>query len=224
MLRLDVKAVDVVQPAIPGLRHHRQRPRVSLGIGAAVSEAPPDHGIAHHAHAVGVGDHHRPLEIAGLLDPGGAGHLAVAVLREPAGEYRICQRIAAARQHGGDPRAHRALADLKLARARNQRGMPDQHARHVGDGVEGPRCAVERDAQIPRAGHRRRRRRSGRSRSAGSRRTTGRRIRCEPTAPGDHDGIRSDPTLHARSLPSRPRRPHNPPASLEARSRGATQW
>ena len=37
---LHVKAVDVVEPAVPGLRDDRQRPPVTCGIGLAVSDAP----------------------------------------------------------------------------------------------------------------------------------------------------------------------------------------
>ena len=69
--------------------------------------------VAHHADAVRVGDHHRPFEEPGFLDPGRAGHLAVAVEREPAGEHRIL-RVAPARQDRGDAGAHRALPTFSL--------------------------------------------------------------------------------------------------------------
>src|SRR5204863_9123665 len=65
VLRGDVEAVDVVEFAIPGFRHHRQRPPVARGIGLALAHAPGDGGVAHHADAVRVGQQHRTLEEAG---------------------------------------------------------------------------------------------------------------------------------------------------------------
>ena len=58
------------------------------------------------------------FEETGLLDPGGTGHLAVAVLGEPAGEGEALDRVKAARQDRRDAGAHRALANHKLARSR----------------------------------------------------------------------------------------------------------
>src|SRR5262249_17001188 len=83
VLGLDVEAVDVVQPAVPGLGHHRQRPPGPGLVLLTLLHAPGDDRIAHHAHAVSVGDHHRAFEEPGLVHPGGTGHLAVAVLRIP---------------------------------------------------------------------------------------------------------------------------------------------
>src|SRR5215472_5277623 len=51
---LDVKAVNVVQPAVPGFRHYRERPPISRRIRLAVLHAPLNHSVAHHAHAVFV--------------------------------------------------------------------------------------------------------------------------------------------------------------------------
>ena len=120
--------------------------------------------VAHHADAVGVGDHHRPFEEARLLDPGRAGHLAVAVQREPARRTTgSAIESLAARQDRGDAGAHRALADLQLALARDERRVADLDAGDVGDGVGGAGRAVERDAEIagprrPLREHRRRER------------------------------------------------------------------
>ena len=75
--------------AVPGLGHHRQRPRIAFLVRRCVLYAPCNDRIAHHADAVGVGDHHRAVEKARIFEPGGSGHFAVAVQREPAGEDRI---------------------------------------------------------------------------------------------------------------------------------------
>ena len=85
-----------------------------------------------------------------FLDPGRAGHLAVAVLREPAGEHRIVRRLAARKDHG-HAGPHRTLAHLERALTANDRGHADLDAAHVGDGVERTRRAVERDAEVARA-------------------------------------------------------------------------
>ena len=50
--------------------------------------------VAHDADAVRVRDHHGPLEEARLLDPGGAGHLPVAVERVPGREDRVVALLA----------------------------------------------------------------------------------------------------------------------------------
>ena len=152
VLGLDVKPVDVVQPAIPGFGDHRQRPIVAGRVRGGVRHAPLNHRVAHHAHAVSVGDHHRAFEKSGFLDPCGAGHLAVAVLREPGGEYRIGKRVRAAGQHGRHAGAHRTLADLQFARSGDQRRVADRDAGHVRDGIERSGGAVEGHSQIPCAG------------------------------------------------------------------------
>ncbi len=118
MLGLDVKAVDVVQPPVPGFCDHGQRPPVVVRARTAVRHPPLYDGIAHDADAVRIGDHHGPVEKARLLDPGGAGHLAIAVLREPGGEDRIGDRVRTARQDGRDAGAHGPAPDFQLARAR----------------------------------------------------------------------------------------------------------
>ena len=126
VLGLDVETVDVVEPAVPGLGDDGQRPPVAAGIGLAVGDAPLDDGVAHDADAVGVGDHHGAFEEAGFFDPGGAGHFAVAVVREPAGEDGIHHGIFAARENGGNACADGALADDELALAGDERGVADE--------------------------------------------------------------------------------------------------
>src|SRR4029079_9992804 len=85
------------------------------------------------------------VEKARLVDPGGAGHLAVAVQREPAGEDGIRRRLAA-REDPGHASAHRLALD--------EGGHADFHAAHVRDGVEGTGGPFEGNAEIARAGFR----------------------------------------------------------------------
>ena len=68
----------ITQQSIPGLGDHRQRP-AAVGGGAVLLHHPRDERLVHRTDAVGVGDHHRAVELAGLFEPGRACHLAVAV-------------------------------------------------------------------------------------------------------------------------------------------------
>ena len=130
VLVLHVEAVHVVEVAVVGLGHDRQAPPIPGSVRRAVGDAPFDHGVAHDADAVGVGQHDRAFEKAALLDPGHAGHLAVAVEAEPTGENRMIQRaFLAARQDRGDARADRTDADFQLAFALDQRGEAHLDAR-----------------------------------------------------------------------------------------------
>ena len=95
-----------------------------------------------------VGDRDRPLEKARLLDPGGAGHLPVAVQREPAGKDRVCQ-VLGSWQEDRDAGSDRTLTDSELALTPNQCGVADMDTGHVSDRVEGAGCAVEWHAEIP---------------------------------------------------------------------------
>ncbi len=140
MFGLDVKAVGVVEKTVPGLGDHRQRPPVAGGVGVSLGHSPRDHRVAGDADAVGVGDHHWTLEEPRLVDPGRAGHLAVAVEREPAREHRVGQGALAAREDGGDPGAHRVALD--------QSGVADGDSCDIGDRIERSRHAFERHPEI----------------------------------------------------------------------------
>jgi hypothetical protein len=111
-----------------------------------------DDRVAHHANAVRIGDHHRTFKETGFLDPGGAGHFAVAVERPPAGKNGIAHGILPTRENGGDAGAHGAFADLKLAFAGNKRGVPDGNSGNVSYGVERARSAVKRGTEVAGAG------------------------------------------------------------------------
>ena len=146
VFRLDVKSIDVVQPAIPGFGDHWQRPIEPRRVRRGVRDAPLDHCVAHHAHAVGVGNHHRALEKSRFFDPGSSRHLAVAVLRKPRGEHWIGNGVMTARQHRRHPSAHRAMANLQFAGSRNQCRVADSDTGHVRNGIEGSGSAVEWDS------------------------------------------------------------------------------
>ncbi len=152
MLGLHVKAVDVVEPAVPCFRHDGKRPPVAGGIGLAVRHSPLNDSVADDADAMRVGDHHGTFEEAGFLDPSRAGHFAVAVLREPAGENSAGHGIFAARKNCRDARADGTFTDLKLSFTGNQRGVADQNTSNVGDGVKRTGRAVKRDSEIAGAG------------------------------------------------------------------------
>ena len=79
VLRLYMKAVYIIEPAVPSLGHNRQTPRKSLCISASVRIPPRDYGIARHADAVRVCYHDRSFEKSAFFDPGRAGHLAISI-------------------------------------------------------------------------------------------------------------------------------------------------
>ncbi len=144
---LNVESVDVVKIAIPGFGDDRERPPVAFHVGGAVFDLPGDDSVANDAHAVRVGDHDRAVEESGVVDPGRAGHFAVAVESEPGGEDSVVAGFAA-RMNRGDAGANWALADLEFAFAGDERGVADFDSFHVGDGIVGAGGAVERNAEI----------------------------------------------------------------------------
>src|SRR4029077_21226391 len=79
VFRFNVKAIDVLQPAVPRLGHQGATPGETSRVRAAVSETPGNHGVARDSDAVGVGQHDRAFQKSALLHPGSAGHLAVAI-------------------------------------------------------------------------------------------------------------------------------------------------
>ena len=149
MLGADVKAVDVVKLAVPGLGHHRQRPPIAARIGRPSAHAPSDHRVARDADAVGVGQHDRAFKLPGFLQPSRARHLAIAVKRKHRAESGDVQAVAPARQDRGHAGAN--LAPGVALDVADQRDLTHRHAGHVGDGVERPRRALERNAEIARA-------------------------------------------------------------------------
>src|SRR5207245_473826 len=78
MLLLDVKAIAIVEVAIPGLRYHRHRPGLKELV---VLDLPSNDFISDHADTVRIGNHDRTFQEARLVHPGGPGHFAIAVER-----------------------------------------------------------------------------------------------------------------------------------------------
>src|SRR5882762_8779036 len=146
-----VESVDVVEIAVPGFGHHGQRPPVAFHVGLAALDFPGDYGVTNHADAVRVGDHDGAVEEAGVFEPGCAGHLAVAVEREPGAEDGVV-RILAAGMNGGDAGADWAFSDFELAAAGDEGGVSDFDAVDIGDGVVRSGVAVERDAKVAASG------------------------------------------------------------------------
>ena len=144
VFRLHVESVDVVEIAVPGFGDDGQGPPVAFHVGLAALHFPGDDGVAHHAYAVGVGDHDGAVEEAGVFEPGGAGHFAVAVEREPGAEDGVV-RVFPARMNGGDAGADRAFSDFELAAAGDERGVSDFNAFDVGDGVVQRRVCRRRE-------------------------------------------------------------------------------
>ena len=159
VLRLYVKTIDVIQPAVPRLRHHRQAPPVAGLVRRAVRDAPGNDSIARHADAVGVRYNDRTFEKSAFFDPRGAGHFAVAVQAKNPGVNRIVQRIVAARNDRGHTGAHRSFADFEFPFPADQGGKTDFDAGDVGDRVQLSWRAVEGNAESARANRWFRRRR-----------------------------------------------------------------
>src|SRR6476620_4641055 len=106
MLLLDVKAIDVVQVAVPRLRHYGQAAVENV---REPGPAPLDHRIAHRSHAVRIGDGDRIRHNAVILYPRRASHFSVSVEAEPAGKNR--RQIAfAPRKYRGHPGTDRSNA------------------------------------------------------------------------------------------------------------------
>src|SRR5262249_16773340 len=82
--------------------------------------------------------------------------LARAVEHERAADEPLAIDVEV-RHDAADARAHRAFALFEGAFARDERGVPNAHAAHVGDGVERPRrVATDRYAELaqPSGSHR----------------------------------------------------------------------
>ena len=109
---LYVKPIDVIEPAVPSLGHHRQAPPVSGLIGCPMLNSPRDNRIARHADAVRVRNNDWSFKEAALINPRCAGHFAVAVERENAGVHRIVKRVMSTRENSGHASAHRTFANL----------------------------------------------------------------------------------------------------------------
>ncbi len=135
ILWFQVEAIDVVQPAVPRLRHDRQAPPVTSLVRRPMRQAPGDDRVARHADTVGVRNYDRPFEESAFLHPGRAGHFAIAVQAESAGVNRIVERVMAARNNRGHAGAHRAFADFEFSLAADQSRKTDFDPGDVGDRI-----------------------------------------------------------------------------------------
>ena len=146
MFGLNVKAVGVIQPAIPCLGNNWKGPPIAARIGSSVRNAPLDNRVADHADAVRIGDHDGAFEETGFLDPSRASHFPISVERPPASENGVVHRLFAAGEYRSNAGADRTFANLKLAFAGNERSVADGDTRDVSDGVKRSGSAVERNS------------------------------------------------------------------------------
>src|SRR5579864_135515 len=109
-----VKSVDVVEVAVPGFGNDGERPPVAFHVGSAVLHLPGNDGVANDSYAMGIGNHDWAIEESRIVDPGCAGHLAIAVEGEPCRENGIVAGFAT-RMDGGDAGANWTLADFKFS-------------------------------------------------------------------------------------------------------------
>ena len=141
-----MEAVDVVEEPVIGLGRHRQREIVVVAFGEKIY-GPLDRYISGNAAGMGVGDGDRQRHLAGFLDVMGAAQLAIAIEAEKAGEQRLIDLGKRSRHDCGHAGANRTRALLERAVAFNDRAIADRDARHIGDGVERPADAFERQAE-----------------------------------------------------------------------------
>src|SRR4029453_6971962 len=76
---LNMKAVDVVEPAVPRLSNNGQTPPVASLICCAVFDTPGNHRVTRYPNAVCVCDDDRPFEKSALVNPRYAGHFTVTI-------------------------------------------------------------------------------------------------------------------------------------------------
>ena len=143
VLRRHVEAVHVVERAVERLADDGEGPELGpVRVGRAVARAT----IASRTtptlwvfvSAIG------PDEEAGLVDPRGAGELAVAVEAVPAREEPLEEQVAVVRDDRGDAGPHRTLADDERAVAADDGRVADADAGHVGDRVRSARARAVR--------------------------------------------------------------------------------
>src|SRR4051794_32093346 len=115
VVRLKVKAIDVIEPAVPSFGDHRQTPPVPGGVRRAVFDSPGNDSVTRDTDAMRVRDHDWSFQKAAFVYPRCAGHLAVAIQAEIARVNRVVDRITSTRNDCGNARAHRALANFQFS-------------------------------------------------------------------------------------------------------------
>ena len=107
-------------------------------------EDPSRGGVVDDAHRVSIGNADRSDQIAAVVNPMGAGHLAVAIEAELAGPHRPRRGAPAARQDRGHPGANRpgrGIVDQGL--------VADKNAEDISRGVVRTRLPGENRGQDP---------------------------------------------------------------------------
>ena len=133
MFGTDVLVPDVAEDAVVGFEHHRHAP---VGVLLAHLTLGGHQRITHHADAVSVGVGDRRGQQPCLANPFQAGGVTVAVQYVNARKTRRQMRRNRARLDNGHTGMHRAISAFSIEGV-----VADAYARHVGDGVERPRCA-----------------------------------------------------------------------------------
>ena len=139
-----VSAEDVVEGAVvaladDGLTEDERQ------LGPELAERPGDGRIANRADAVGVGGEQRSDDVPDLIDDMRTGQLADTVEIVSAGVHR---KAVGPGQDRGEAGADRPCTDLEWAITLDQRDVVNGHTGDVCDGIQRPRCAVERDTEI----------------------------------------------------------------------------
>ena len=134
------EALDIAEPAVVRLAHHRQVEE----LGRPIAHGDGADGVAHEPDLIGVSDADRRAEKTLLGDPRQAGHLAVAIEGVGAGKYGIGPDLALPRPNGGDARPDDLGAIL------DQGEVADFDATDVGDGiVQAGRQDADPYAELP---------------------------------------------------------------------------
>src|SRR5215510_9649168 len=109
---------------------------------------PTYYRVAHEADAVSIGDRDGTFEEAGFFHPGGTGHLAVSIEREPSGEHGIVRRLLSSRENRGHPGPDGTDSDLEFSFAGDERGVPDLDAFDIRDCVECAGRSLKRNPEV----------------------------------------------------------------------------
>ena len=134
MLGPHMHPVDVGKPAVPRFAYDRKHP-VRGAVGLPEAGVIVDHGVAHDAEAVRVGQGDGRGEQARFLDPVAAGKLAVPVQAEHTGIHGVFHDIPGG-EDNGDARTGDAFDGA--GPVLDDGGMPHAHALDVGDGIVFP--------------------------------------------------------------------------------------
>ncbi len=144
MFGLQVETIHIVEPAVPRLADDGQ----AALLGVAVLLGIGDERLVDRSHVVGAGQGDGVAQLARLIDPQEAGHLATAVEGVVGGEGRVAPDVAGAGhddRHPGAGHARRVVDDG---------GVADQRPGHVGNSVVAAgREFADGDAQIAQSCH-----------------------------------------------------------------------